>query len=155
MIRLDLVVGVLVGFLELILTTDKQQDEHLDFGGGIEAHCIDTLEQVGLQVEFLEGLDRVEGTVGVPALDLQIILVLHETLPDDLEKGQVYIGELLLCPSYLLEERPLCCRHILVLEVHQLLGASHSQPVHLPQRLLLGVGGPGPVHFNTRHPSVR
>ena len=53
---------------------------------------------------------------------------------------------------YLLEERALGGRHILVL-VHLLLGAPHGQPVHLPQRLLLGVGGPSPVQVSGRHPS--
>ena len=32
----------------------RQSEEYLDFGGSIEAHCIDTLEQVGLQVELLK-----------------------------------------------------------------------------------------------------
>ena len=31
-----------------------QWEGYLDFGGGIEAHCIDTLEQIGLQVELLK-----------------------------------------------------------------------------------------------------
>ena len=62
-------------------------NEYLDFGGGIEAHCIDTLEQVRLQVELFETFHRVKRTIWVLALDLQIILVLHQALPDHLQKN--------------------------------------------------------------------
>ena len=58
---------------------------NLDFRRSIEAHCIDSLEQVGLEVELFEALHRVEGAVGVLALDLEVVLVLHQALPDHLK----------------------------------------------------------------------
>ena len=64
-----------------------QWDKHLDFGGGIESHCIDTLEQVRLQVELFKTFHRVKRTIWVLALDFQIILVLHQALPDHLQKN--------------------------------------------------------------------
>ena len=83
-------VGKAVSYIEaiqLIKTIAMKQEEHLDFGGGIESHCIDTLEQVGLQVELFETFHRVKRTIWVLALDLQIILVLHQALPDHLQKN--------------------------------------------------------------------
>ena len=65
----------------------RQSEEYLDFGRSIEAHCIDTLEQIGLEVELFETFHRVERTVWVLPLDLQVILVLHQALPDHLQKN--------------------------------------------------------------------
>ena len=59
---------------------------YLNFRGSIESHCIDTLEQIWLQVELLKTFHRIQRTVRVLALDLQIILVLHQALSDHLEK---------------------------------------------------------------------
>ena len=39
------------------------------------------LEQIGLEVECLEGLDAVERGVGVLSLDLNIVLVLDKAFP--------------------------------------------------------------------------
>ena len=63
---------------------------NLDFRRSIEAHCIDSLEQVGLEVELFEAFHRVERAVGVLALDLEVVLVLHQALPDHLK---VYFRE--------------------------------------------------------------
>ena len=60
---------------------------YLNFRGSIESHCIDTLEQIWLQVELLKTFHRIQRTVRVLALDLQIILVLHQALPDHLQKN--------------------------------------------------------------------
>jgi hypothetical protein len=111
-----------------------KQEEHLDFGGGIESHCIDTLEQVGLQVELFKTFHRVKRTIWVLALDLQIILVLHQALPDHL------LQERLFSHRYVVDSR----------------GTSvvDTQPVHLFQSLFLRIGCASPVHVHIGHGEV-
>ncbi len=47
-------------------------------GGPTPKSC---LEQIGLQVQRLEGLDAEERRVRVPPLDLDVIFVLDQSLP--------------------------------------------------------------------------